>query len=266
MDAIEIQNLMHEVQRLRLINRQKDEILSELGHEMRDALSTIVGLAESIKSGDVDSKEITRAASVIERNGSNTLQIVNNMMELRQFDDTRYHLDLDVETFDVETFLRSVAEDYGLFAKKKGIDLKLFPPEEPLSITADRVKLWQVMGNLVSNALKFTRTGGTVRLIAIPAELDPKGNPQAITFKVQDNGIGIPKEFMPQIYKKFGIHHRPGTAREEGIGIGLSVVKKLVTLHKGDIDIISHTNRGTTFVVTLPLSVDREKEPQADVV
>jgi len=255
MDDLNPEKLLKEIDQLRALNRKKDERLSQLGHEMKNALNTIVGLADLLKSGDLEGGEIQQAAEIIHRNGSNIQQLVNNLLDSDKIE--KGEIEFKTEPVEINNFMQKLEKDYKFLANRKNISLnfKLLPAS--LVIYAYRIKLWQIMGNLISNAIKFTPEGGNIFVSVEYFKNSTDGEP-TVLFEVSDNGIGIPDEFMPKLFNKFGMHHRPGTNREQGIGIGLSVVKNLVELHSGKIDVETQVGKGTTFTITLPVKQESE--------
>jgi len=250
MQEISIKELEKEIERLKSLNKLKDDTISTLGHELRNALNTVVGLSDLIKSGDLNSVEIKQAADIIHRNGSNLKQLVNNLLDMDKIEEG--NLQLHYSSFEINDFLKDLKSDYEFLSDQKNISIELDLLSEPLEIYADKIKIWQIMGNLVSNAIKFTESGGTVN-VSVNRNEDEFEEADSINLKIQDNGIGIPEEFLPKLFNKFGMHHRPGTNTERGIGIGLSVVKNLVDLHNGTIEVDSTENKGSTFTIDLPI-------------
>jgi len=262
MDDLNPEKLLKEIDQLRALNRRKDERLSQLGHEMKNALNTIIGLADLLKTGDLEGGQIQQAADIIHRNGSNIQQLVNNLLDSDKIE--RGDITIESEPIEINKFMQRLEKDYKFLADKKKINLefKLLPAS--LVIYAYRIKLWQIMGNLISNAIKFTPEGGNIT-VSIKYIKGRSAGDSFIKFYVSDNGIGIPDEFMPKFFNKFGMHHRPGTKKEQGIGIGLSVVKNLVELHSGKIDVETEVDKGTTFTITLPFKQKSEALGKTEV-
>lgn len=262
MDASDKKQLIKEINRLRSLNKKKDESLSQLGHEMKNALNTVVGLADLLKSGDLEGEEIQQAAEIIHRNGTNIQQLVNNLLDSERIE--KGGITLTTEPVEINKFMEKLQKDYEFLADKKNISLDFKFLSEPMVIDAYRIKLWQIMGNLISNAIKFTHEGGNI-FVEIKKIEDSSGKESNVEFRVSDNGIGIPEDFLPKLYKKFGMHHRPGTNKEQGIGIGLSVVKNLVELHSGKIDVKTQVGKGTTFFIRLPVNQKREPVEKEEI-
>jgi signal transduction histidine kinase len=252
-------DLQDAIDKLQSLNDVKDKAMRNLSHDMRNALNNIIGMASMISEDkDISIDEIRKMAQVIQRNGMNLKMMVDNMLDTDRL--AKGKINLKLEPISVNHLLEQMREDHLFSARQKNILLRVSPYEDELIIQADRIRLIQILNNLISNAIKFTHPGGR---ISLEAELiDEEEDPQVV-IKVIDNGIGIPKEYLPRIFNKFGMHHRPGTRKEQGIGLGLSVVKQLVDLHDGKIEVSSEVDEGTEFQLTLPLFERQAQEREA---
>lgn len=250
------------IRKLKSLNRVKDDAMRNLSHDMRNALNTIIGLASVIHDEELrDIDEIKRISGVIKRNGMNLLLMVDNLLDSEKIEHGT--LNLTIEEINLSKFLHNLREDHSYAAGQKDISIDLTMPGKEIFIEADRVKLLQVFNNLMTNAVKFTEAGGHVQLFM--KQLNAEHDDPQILISLKDNGIGIPDEFMPKLFKKFGIHHRPGTNKEQGIGVGLSVVKHIIELHHGSIDVESEVDVGSTFFVRLPLTQPNQQTADKQV-
>jgi two-component system sensor histidine kinase VicK len=151
------------------------------------------------------------------------------------------------ETTDLKRFITDRLPPFGIMARQKGVALRTDFPDGPVDVPIHPGKFARVLENLLSNAVKFTRTGGQVTVSVLPE------GPRVI-LKVQDNGVGIPEPLQGIIFNKFTKANRQGTQGEATTGLGLFIVKQIVSLHGGTIGLESSENRGTTFYVALPVA------------
>jgi signal transduction histidine kinase len=145
----------------------------------------------------------------------------------------------------VSEVIRESMEPLKMNANAKHIGLELATPSAEPVVRADRLRVSQIFNNLLSNAVKFTSEGGKVSVI-----VEPHGD--GVRVKVQDTGLGIAQSDLPRVFDKFYQASTKSTAGEAGAGLGLAIVRELVLLHQGRIDVDSAVNRGTTFSVYLP--------------
>jgi signal transduction histidine kinase len=252
-------DLKEAIDKLQSLNDVKDKAMRNLSHDMRNALSNIIGMAAMIsEEQDLSLEEIRKMAQVIQRNGMNLKMMVDNMLDTERL--AKGKIDLKLEPVSVNYLLEQMREDHLFSARQKNILLRIHPYSDELFIRVDRIRLIQVLNNLINNAIKFTNPGGRIDL---EADLTQNNEDSEVTITVRDNGIGIPEEYIPRIFNKFGMHHRPGTRKEQGIGLGLSVVKQLVDLHDGQIEVASEEGEGSEFTLTLPLYDRQTQEKEA---
>jgi signal transduction histidine kinase len=168
------------------------------------------------------------------------LNMLNTLMDISEAETGA--MKLDVEAVNLSVILRNVADLYQYVAEEKGVRVEVTSPQD-LPVQADSVRMRQVLGNLLDNAIKYTPTGGWVRLEAVKTD-------QGVEISVRDNGVGIPNEDLPRIWNR--LYRGDRSRSEKGLGLGLSLVKAIVQAHKGRIDAQSEVNRGSTFQITLP--------------
>lgn len=222
-------------------NRLKDEFLATVSHELRSPLNAILGWTRLLTQGKA---EAGRALEIVERNASGLAQIVEDLLDMSRIISGKVQLHRRLA--DVGPLANSVMESVQLAAQAKGISLNAWIDPQLRPILCDPNRIQQIIWNLLTNAVKFTPAGGQVWLrVAQPAD--------AVTITVQDNGQGIPPEFLPQIFGRFQQVDSSITRRHGGLGLGLSITRHLVELHGGTICGASEgKDRGATFTVRLP--------------
>ena len=247
---------------LRELDKLKSSFLATVSHELRTPLTSILGYSEMLVSGIAGKLESEQQEFVetIRSKGEHLLALITNLLDLSKLE--RAQIVLNRESVDVTDLLREVETTAGLTAKRKEVEFSTRIEGEVQSVTADPVRLRQVLFNLADNAVKFTPTGGSVSVTAKAVEVDDGAGgmgavlmsaPEvAVCFEITDSGIGIPEDVQARIFDAFYQVDGTSTREHGGAGLGLSIVKKLVEAHGGTIDVQSSLGQGTTFHVTLP--------------
>jgi signal transduction histidine kinase len=226
------------------LNRLKDEFLATLSHEMRTPLSAVLGWSRMLASGQLNPTKTKQAIEAIERNAQAQAKIVDDILDVAR--GMGGNLRLELKPFDLVATVTRAVEALSPAAIGKQIQVEVRAPE-PVPIVGDPSRLQQVIWNLLSNALKFTPTGGTVTVhvgtVNDFAELC-----------VEDTGMGIPAAFLPFVFDKFRQADASFTRQHGGLGLGLAIARHLIELHGGSIEARSAgEGAGATFVVRLPL-------------
>jgi PAS domain S-box-containing protein len=226
-------------------SRAKDQFLATLSHELRTPLTSIVGWVYLLRSGQLDPGTIARGLETIERNAMLQAQLVSDILDLSRIMAARFRL--IVRPVALAPLIAAALDSLMPAARAKGLHLQpvLDPSAGP--VLGDRDRLQQVFWNLLSNAIKFTGEGGRVQV-----SLAQSGGNAEVT--VQDDGVGIPADFVPHVFEMFRQRDSSNTRVHGGLGLGLSVVRHLVELHGGTVRAESAgEGRGATFTVRLPL-------------
>jgi PAS domain S-box-containing protein len=239
------QALAEQNERLRELDRLKDEFISLVSHELRTPLTSIRGYLELLLDGGVGelSDDQVRFLGVVDRNSRRLMHLVGDLLFLAQIEAGK--LALELGEVDLDHLVEECVEAAKPFADEKGIELAADVERIP-SMIGDRSRLGQVLDNLVSNALKFTNEGGSVS-IRISAH-----DGEAVV-EVEDNGIGIAPEEQDQLFDRF---FRSSEATERaipGTGLGLTIAQAIVERHEGSIEVESAPGKGTTMRVRLPV-------------
>ncbi len=226
--------------RLLELDQMKDVLLANVSHDLRTPLTAILGYAElMLRRGNLAGKQ-AQAAAIIERNARRLLRLVNDLLLLAQV--RAGHLRLERETVDLAALAADTVELARPLAQQGRLELALdVPPPGTAVVDADRLRLGQLLDNLLANAIKFTPAGGEVRVRVRAGE-------DAARLEVQDDGPGIPPEEQERLYDAF-VRGRAATA--PGTGLGLAIVRAVADAHGATIALDTGPGEGTRFTVTL---------------
>ena len=230
---------------LEAANRSKDEFLATLSHELRAPLNVIRGWSNMLLAGTLDTATTVHALETIERNTDAQTRLVNDLLDISRI--VAGKLSLEVEPIDLVSLIESVIDEFRIMADSKRIRVEVELDRTLPPTSGDPERLRQIFFNLVSNALKFTPSGGKVSI-----NLERLGSDIAIT--ISDTGQGIRPDFLPYVFDRFRQAESSTTRRHGGLGLGLAIVRHLVELHGGKVSALSKGDgQGATFTVTLPL-------------
>jgi PAS domain S-box-containing protein len=234
------------IERLEEGRRQIDEFLAMLGHELRNPLAPIANAVQLLQAVHTTDERVMYARDVIERQANHLNRLVEDLLDVSRI--TSGKIALRREVLDArELVLRAVEAGHPL-ALAKGQVLAADVPPGPVHIACDQVRISQVLLNLVNNAVKFTPRGGHVS-VKVREELGQ------CTLRVRDDGIGIAADLLPRIFDVFVQGERGLDRSEGGLGLGLTLVRRLVELHGGAVEATSRgVGKGAEFIVRLPLA------------
>lgn len=225
-------------------NRVKSMFLANMSHEIRTPMNGILGMAE-IMEGAVTDPSHKQMIGVIRHSGETLLAILNDILDLSKIEANK--LELEVISFRLDEVAHRIEQLHGPKAREKGLRLAVFTDNRArLHRTGDPHRITQILHNLVGNAIKFTDQGTVTVWINVLEEDD-------IQIEVVDTGIGMSPDQQARIFDEFVQADGTMTRRFGGTGLGMSIVRRLVSIMNGQIDITSEPGRGTTFRVTLPL-------------
>ncbi len=238
---------------LREVDRRKDEFLATLAHELRNPLAPIRQAAAIASEPRVNPSQLRWSQGVIERQVRHMGRLLDDLLDVSRI--TRGTLELRRERLDVSAVVEAAVETSRPAIDAKGHTLVIAVPEGLPQIEADGLRLAQVLSNLLTNAAKYTDPGGRI-------ELSIERQTSELLVRVADTGIGIEAEALPRMFQMFS-QLRPALERSEGgLGIGLALVKGLVTLHGGTVQVHSAgPGLGSEFRVRLPLAIPQTRAP-----
>ncbi len=233
-------------QELRELDRAKDSFLTNVSHELRTPLSTIQGYIEMLEDGGIGplSEEQSGAIKVMRRNAERLGSLIEEMIDFGRMQVRG--IDLAVSVIDAAELVREAVRSAAPQASAKGLKITSEPAQERIAAWGDRKRLGQVLGILMSNAVKFTPTGGSVT-----AGVDVRED-GCLAIWVRDTGIGIDVEHQERVFDKFYQVDSALDRRYEGAGIGLSIARRIVEAHGGRILLESVPGEGSCFTVELP--------------
>jgi signal transduction histidine kinase/sensor domain CHASE-containing protein len=229
-----------------IANRSKSEFLANVSHELRTPLNAIIGFSEVVERelfGPLGNERYVSYVRDIRNSGEHLLSLINDILDLSKIEAGRFQLRM--EEVDCNEIAHSVARLIRPRTVEHGLTMKIDLPDRPVVLNADKRAVKQVLINLLSNAVKFTPENGTVTLASRPWH-------DGVEFIVSDTGIGIDEKDMHVALAPFGQIDSQFTRKYEGTGLGLPIVKGIVELHGGTLDIKSEPTQGTSVIVRFP--------------
>ena len=232
-------------------SRAKSDFLAKMSHEMRTPLNAILGMSQLLREQLKDGEQLEQVEMIIS-SSRNLLQLIEELLDLSSIEAGRMRL--QVEPFDVDELLDSVFAESSLMARHKQLELLAWAePAVPRRLSGDFRRLRQVLLNLASNAIKYTDSGQVRICLSWQASSEVDGRGELI-MRVEDTGPGIPVDKIPLVFEKFTQLGAPDRQRG-GVGLGLAIVRELVSRMGGDVTVASVVGQGTAFAVTVPLEV-----------
>ncbi|AUS99820.1 ATPase [Nostoc sp. CENA543] len=236
-------------------NRAKDEFLSVLSHELRNPLNSLLGWSQLLQRDGLDKEMITQGLQAIERSAQAQAHLITDLLDISRISSGR--LRLDAQPVELIPVIESAIAVVSLSAEVKNITIATRLDSTPKTVVGDATRLQQIIWNLLSNAIKFTPKGGEIDISLNYTELHAQ-------IQVSDNGKGISADFLPYVFERFRQADGSRTRSNPGLGLGLSIVRHLVELHGGTIEVASPgEGQGTTFTVTLPLQTSQPENIEA---
>lgn len=253
----ELQNLTDEVhsqndhlqrvaEQLVEADRQKEQFLAMLGHELRNPMTAIRNAVAVLRAASPQSPAWSRALNVIERQLRHEGRMVDDLLDVSRIN--RGKIELQRRTVDLARVVREASQDCVAAVRDAGLQWQVEVPDSPVWVSGDSTRLAQVVTNFVSNAIKYNREGGTVTV-----RLEENAGSQ-VTVSVRDTGIGIAPEVLPRVWDAFVQDRRSLDRSQGGLGLGLALVKGLVGLHDGQVEARSEgLGHGSEFLFHLPV-------------
>ncbi len=237
---------------LREADRRKDEFLATLSHELRNPLAPIRNAVELIRRGRDDANVTDRALDIMERQLRQLVRLTDDLLDMSRM--SRNTIELQRERTDLRAALRSAIETIEPLSDAAGHTISVDLPDDPVWVDADFTRLAQAFVNLLDNAVKYSDRGGRISVSASTEGADAVAT-------LSDTGIGIDPSLLPRIFDMFVQIDQGSTRARSGLGIGLTLVKRLIDLHGGRIEVRSGgSGAGTTFEVRLPVIAGIEEQ------
>lgn len=243
---VEIQKKSEE---LEVSTRYKSEFLANMSHELRTPLNSILLLSRLLAENNQGnmSEEQIEFANVIQSSGSGLLGLIDEILDLSKIEAGK--MDLELLETPVQEITQSLKGLFEQVALQKGIRLDIDTSKAPLVIKTDKMRLEQILKNLISNAIKFTEKG----TVTLTVKKDP-ANKKQVLFSVSDTGIGIPKDKQKSVFEAFQQADGSTKRKYGGTGLGLSISRQLARLLNGDITLESEPGKGSNFTLVLPIA------------
>jgi len=217
-------------------------------HDLRNPIASIMMFSEFVletKSDEI-SDELSQILEMIKASSQFMLNLLDELLDVVKIESGK--VSLNFENTKLEDFIRKNIKINAILAGKKEIKIVLNLPQPIPDVKIDQVKIEQVLNNLISNAIKYSHSKSKITISALSTD-------KHVLVSIQDQGQGIPKEELDKVFIPFAKISVRGTAGEKSTGLGLSIVKRIITSHLGRIWVESEVGKGTTFYFTLPLSV-----------
>jgi PAS domain S-box-containing protein len=236
------------------VGQMKDEFLATLSHELRTPLHAVLGWAQLLRQPGAKSADLQVGLESIERNASAQAQLIEDLLDMSRIMSGKVHIEM--QWIKPEEVIRAALDVVKPSADAKGVEVSYVSAARPIQLRGDPTRLQQVLWNLLTNAIKFTPSGGRVRVRL------GHSSEGLVTVAVQDSGRGIDPEFTPYVFDRFRQADASISRSEGGLGLGLSIVKSLVEMHGGSVKAESAgRNRGATFTIELPVPPKRTQVP-----
>ncbi|CAI8782141.1 sensor histidine kinase [Methylocaldum szegediense] len=238
------EKLARSEQALREANRRKDEFLALLGHELRNPLAPIRNAVQVMRKLEPKEPKLRWARDIIDRQADHLARLVDDLLDVSRI--VQGKISLRPSTLDLATVIDQAVEASRPLIDERDHDLLVTMPERHFLVRGDRVRLAQVVSNLLNNAAKYTDAGGKIWLAVEASET-------RVSIHVRDNGVGIPKDLLPHIFDLFSQADQSPVRAQGGLGIGLTLVKRLVEMHGGEVEARSAgPGQGSEFSIHLP--------------
>jgi signal transduction histidine kinase len=232
---------------LKEADRHKDEFLAMLAHELRNPLAPIHNAVQLMHRQSFTDPQLAWSRDVIGRQLGHLTRLVDDLLDVSRI--TRGKINLNKEVIELETLMTRTVETVQPLIDERGHTLTVDVPKGMVAVLGDPTRLVQAIGNVLSNAAKYTERGGRIALVAVESDTE-------LVIRVRDNGIGIPADLIPMIFNLFTQLDRTSGAAQSGLGIGLALVQRLVEMHGGSVTARSDgLGHGSEFVIHLPLFI-----------
>lgn len=232
----------------------RNEFFGNISHEFKTPLNIILGIVQlidkNIDSDNITKENLLRHVNIMRQNSYRLLRLVNNLIDISRIDIGYYNL--QSSNYNIVKVIEDITLSIAEYIKHKKINLLFNTDFKEIILACDVDKIERVMLNLLSNAIKYTDDGGSIQVSLNKVNND-------VIISVKDSGVGIPKDKLELIFDRFGQANSILSRRCEGSGIGLSIVKSIVQMHGGKIEVFSEVGKGTEFVFNIPIKILEEE-------
>lgn len=250
--ALDNARLYHDIQEN---DRRKNEFLAMLSHELRNPLAPVRNAVYVLRQCGVEHPQVTWARDVIDRQVTHLVRLVDDLLDVSRI--TRGKIRLQREVLDVAAVVANAVETSRPLIHSHGHQLTVSLPEHPMRVVGDSARLAQVLANLLNNAAKYTPDGGQISVV-----VEQQG--EQVVFRVRDTGAGIPREMLGQVFDLFTQMDQSLDRSQGGLGVGLTLVRRLVEMHGGRVQAFSEgLGKGSEFVVWLPAKAPETSQSTA---
>ena len=260
----ELETSLHQrVEELAAADRSKNEFLALLAHELRNPLAPLRNAAQVLETAGTDGAVIEQARNMMTRQIQNMSRLIEDLLDVSRI--TRGEVRLRRERVELAALLHHASEVARPLLEARGQELSVSLPSEPVYLDADSTRLDQIFGNLLNNASKFTPHGGHCRVTAELVTDGPDGPdlPREVVVRVRDDGAGMAPETLPRVFELFMQADRSYDRTGGGLGIGLTLVRRLVELHGGSVEAYSAgLGKGSELAVRLPILAPTKRESE----
>ncbi|WP_434796252.1 ATP-binding protein [Terrisporobacter vanillatitrophus] len=249
------------VQQAKCIEEIKDEFLSNITHEFRTPIniimSTIQLISTSLENNTYKIDDLNEHIKYLKRNSNRLLRLVNNLIDITYIKNG-YH-EINLQNYNIVELVENVCNTIVSNEENNNINIIFDTDCEEINMACDADEIERILLNLLSNAIKYSFTSDPI-IVSI------KSNKSNVKISVKDHGIGIPKDYLDRVFDKLTRVDNNLTRHNEGSGIGLAIVKSLVNLHEGEIEVESELGKGSNFIITLPISLVNEESVNVEKI
>lgn len=239
--------IFHDITELKRLEQMRKDFVANVSHELRTPITSIKGFSETLLDGALkDEKTLKHFLTIILKESDRLQELIQELLNLSKMEQQEFVLNAGV--VDITKVLGEIQEMLIGKLKEKEVSLEIKASQEPVFIEGESDRIKQVFINLITNALTYTPNGGRVTVNIME-------NEQTVDIAVQDSGIGIEEKELPRIFERFYRIDKARSRDSGGTGIGLAIVKHIIEVHKGKINVESTPGTGTTFTVTLNKSL-----------
>lgn len=261
-DILHEEELEKSAREARLANEAKTRFLFNMSHDIRTPMNAIIGFADLLEKHLDDKKRASDYISKIKHSSSFLLSLINYVLEMARIESGK--ATLKTEAGNLKNLVDTLNDVFEPSIEEKNLHYICELKTENIYVHCDKTKLREILLNVISNSIKYTPEGGTITVNIEEEGYDRERKVSFYRFTVEDTGIGMSKEYLPHIFEEFSREHTSTESKVVGTGLGLPIVKSLVDLMGGTIEVSSEVGEGTKTIIILPFSVSEEAEVNAE--